>query len=978
MRKLTLWLFVWFLGTSSWTAFTQIRDWSIDNDGKRKFRYMHGDPTNTRWYELDNQLTVFISVNKAEPRVETAIAVRAGSKHDPETNTGLAHYLEHMLFKGTDKFGTRNYTEEKKYLDEIENLYEKYNHTTDPEKRKQIYHQIDSISNIAAKVAIPNEYDKMVSAIGATGTNAYTSFEQTVYVNNIPTNEIERWLKIEGERFRAPVLRLFHTELEAVYEEKNISLDNDNRRVNEVMLANLFKNHHYGTQTTIGTVEHLKNPSLSKIKEYFQKYYVPNNMAIIISGDVDPAATMDLIEKNFGWMTPKPIEPYKFKPEDPITSPIVKTVSGPDAESVLLGFRLPGIGKDDYYGLTFIDALLSNSTAGLIDLNLVQQQKVLSAASFIWDLQDYSIHFLQGKPRKGQDLAEVSKLLLDQLEKIKQGQFEERLMKAVLKNMMIERTRSFLENKGRIYALVDAYTSGRGWENYLATYDYMQRYNKDKIMEIAKKYYGQNYVMVIKKNGPKDEIVKVPKPEITPLPVNREEQSRFTAEIFEKTPAAIKPEFINYKTDIVTDKTQKGIPILYKKNDENNLFNLYYIFDLGKNHDKKLAFAIKYLEYLGSGTMSAEQFKMKMYELACDFGVSSTDDQSYVYLRGPEDSFEEALKLFEGLLANPKPDEAALKNLIEGELKRRTDLKLNKGAILQQAMMNYAAYGSKSPFTDILKAEELKTLTAAELITKIKQLTTFQHRILYFGQNSVEKVRDYMNKYHQTPATLTPLPKATTYVRQDMTNPSVIFVNYEMVQAELLWVYKSKDYTPELVPTVSMYNEYFGSGMSSVVFQTIREAKALAYSTRSVFRIPTKKEDPFYNIAYVGTQADKMNDAFNAMEELLNGMPLVEKNYQIAKASLKNQLETNRIIREDVLLNFENAKKLGLDYDIREKIYAALDGMRLNDIHKFQEEYVSKKPYTLLVLGSKDRVDMKKLNQYGKVTVLTLEEVFGY
>ncbi|MBC8144754.1 MAG: insulinase family protein, partial [bacterium] len=246
------------------------------------------DPLNVKIYKLKNGLTVMISVNKSEPRLQTMIAVRAGSKNDPADNTGLAHYLEHLLFKGTDRFGTKDYVKEKKYLDEVESLYEEYNHTTDAATRKNIYHRIDSVSGIAASYAIANEYDKLLASIGATGTNAFTSMEQTVYVNDIPSNQFEKWVAIEAERFRNPVLRLFHTELEAVYEEKNIGMDNEARKVNEATLAGLFTKHPYGTQTTIGTVEHLKNPSIKKIRNYFSNYYVPNNMAIIISGDVDP------------------------------------------------------------------------------------------------------------------------------------------------------------------------------------------------------------------------------------------------------------------------------------------------------------------------------------------------------------------------------------------------------------------------------------------------------------------------------------------------------------------------------------------------------------------------------------------------------------------------------------------------------------------------------------------------------------------
>ena len=246
------------------------------------------DPMKARIYTLDNGLKVYLTVNKETPRIQTYIAVRVGGKNDPAETTGLAHYFEHLMFKGTTHFGTQDYEKEKPMLDEIERLFEVYRQTTDEAEREAIYHQIDSVSYEASKLAIPNEYDKLMAAIGATGTNAYTGFDQTVY-------QIENWAKIQADRFENNVIRGFHTELETVYEEKNMSLTSDNRKVFEAILSALFPDHPYGTQTVLGTQENLKNPSITNIKNYHKTWYVPNNMAICMSGDLDPEQTISVI-----------------------------------------------------------------------------------------------------------------------------------------------------------------------------------------------------------------------------------------------------------------------------------------------------------------------------------------------------------------------------------------------------------------------------------------------------------------------------------------------------------------------------------------------------------------------------------------------------------------------------------------------------------------------------------------------------------
>ena len=225
-----------------------------------KYESVEGDPMQSRIYTLDNGLKVYLSVNKDQPRIQTYIAVRVGGKNDPSQNTGLAHYLEHLMFKGTTSYGTSDYEKEAPLLDEIEKLYEVYRTKTDPDERRDLYHQIDSISHEASKYAIANEYDKLMSSIGSIGTNAYTSEDVTCYTEDIPSNEVENWAKIQSNRFKDMVIRGFHTELEAVYEEYNISLTSDIRKVLKAANSILFPNHPYGQQTVLGSQEHLKNP----------------------------------------------------------------------------------------------------------------------------------------------------------------------------------------------------------------------------------------------------------------------------------------------------------------------------------------------------------------------------------------------------------------------------------------------------------------------------------------------------------------------------------------------------------------------------------------------------------------------------------------------------------------------------------------------------------------------------------------------
>ena len=400
-----------------------------------KYESVPNDPLKARIYTLDNGLKVYMTVNKETPRIQTYIAVRVGGKNDPAETTGLAHYFEHLMFKGTQRFGTQNYEQEKPMLDQIEQLFEVYRKTTDEAERQAIYHQIDSVSYEASKLAIPNEYDKLMSAIGATGTNAYTGFDQTVYVEDIPSNQIDNWAKIQADRFENNVIRGFHTELETVYEEKNMSLTSDGRKVYEAVLTALFPDHPYGTQTVLGTQENLKNPSITNIKNYHKTWYVPNNMAICLSGDFDPDQMIETINKYFGHLKPNPNLPkLPVTHESPIKAPVIKEVLGVDAENVTLGWRFPGAASPDQDLLNLTGEIINNGKAGLLDIDLVQQQKVLSCYAGTYGMSDYNAFVISGRPKQGQTLDEVKDLFLAEIDKLKKGEFDEGLLEAAINN----------------------------------------------------------------------------------------------------------------------------------------------------------------------------------------------------------------------------------------------------------------------------------------------------------------------------------------------------------------------------------------------------------------------------------------------------------------------------------------------------------------------------------------------------------------
>ncbi len=950
--------------------------WKEATSGGFTYKYVTNDPAKARFYTLKNGLTVILSPTNKDPRIQCYIATKAGSKTDPATNTGLAHYLEHMLFKGTDKFGSLDWAKEKPELDKIDALYEEYNKTTDVEKRKAIYHRIDSISGVASKFAIANEYDKMMSSMGAQGTNAFTSFEQTVYTDDVPANAIDKYLAVQGERFRNPILRIFHTELEAVYEEKNRGLDNDGRKVFEKLFAELFKKHNYGLQTTIGTIEHLKNPSLIEIRKYFNKYYVPNNMGVIMSGDFNPDEMIKKVDATFAYMQNKPFAKYTFEPEQPITSPLSAEVVGPDAENVTIGFRLPGNKSKDILLADLVGQILTNGKAGLMDLNLVKKQKLLSASASAFTLIDYGVLFMQGRPTQGQSLEDVKALMLGEIDNLKKGNFDDNLITSIINNQKKNKILATESYSSRADDLMNAFTNELDWREQAAYTDLLSKLTKKAIVDFANKYFGDNYVCILKRKGEDKNIVKVEKPPITPVETNRDAQSDFVKQVNNMPASPVKPVWIDYNKDLQKAKLGPA-EVLYVQNKNNSIFRLRYRFDMGTWNNKKLGLAAQYLQFLSTDKMSAEDITKAFYQIACSFTVSASAEFTTVTIEGLQDNFTKAVTLFEDVLKNCKTDEAALKSLKARITKTRTDAKANKGAIMN-GLVSYARFGNKNPFNYVLSDEELKSITPDELVSTLHDLNNYSHKILYYGPQPLAQLTAGLKTIHNIPATFKAAGDKMKFSTAQQTKNQILFADYNMVQSEIRWVRNTATYSADKEPVIDIFNNYFGGGMGALVFQTIRESKALAYSTFAFYAKPDKKEDPFYTLAYVGCQADKFNESIIAMNELLNDLPNVEENIKFAKAGIKKDIETERITQDGIIFNYLTAQQKGLSDDIRKSTYAGVDKIGYNELKKFHSEYIANKPYTYCIVASEKKLSNDDMSKYGEVKKLSLDEIFGY
>lgn len=943
------------------------------------YETVKGDPMQTRIYTLPNGLKVYLSVNKEKPRIQTYIAVRTGSRNDPAETTGLAHYLEHLMFKGTHTFGTSNYDKEKPYLDDIERRYEHYRTVTDPAVRRQLYHEIDSVSQIAARYFIPNEYDKLMSSIGANGTNAYTSNDVTCYVENIPSNEVDNWARIQGDRFQNMVIRGFHTELEAVYEEFNISLTNDTRKEFAAIGKMLFPTHPYGTQTTIGTQDHLKNPSITNIKNYFKHYYVPNNVAICMAGDFDPDKVIATIDRYFGsWKKSDNVVYPQFPVQKDLTSPVSTTVIGKEAENIMMAWKMGGAAELQNDTLSVISQILSNGKAGLFDIDINQPMRCQGAQAFNYDMRDYSQFIVFGMPNEGQSLDDVKNIILAEIEKLKNGEFSDKLLPAIINNMKLDHLHALDNNESRADKFVNAFINGRDWQVEVQKYDRLAGMTKQQIVDFARRHFTDGYAIVYKKQGEDASQKKIDKPAITAIPTNRDKQSAFVKEVKESKVEPIQPRFLDFNNDFAQLKTKRGLPVYYIQNKQNQLFDLNYYFEFGEESNKWLPFANNYFDYLGTDKLSAQEVQERFYGLACNYGIFVGTNTLRINLNGLGENMTEAMKLMEQVINNAKVDNDAFKKYVEQELKSRRDNKLSQKSNFR-ALQAYGQYGAYNPVRNMPDSAELVSVNPQKLIDMVADLKNYKHSVLYYGPLAEKQLIATIDKNHAIAKKLKDVPAGKPYTKEQTPKNEIWIAPYDAKNIYMIQYHNENQmWNPEDEAKVQVFNEYFGGGMNGVVFQELRESRGLAYSAYADFSTPVRKNDSNYAYTYIISQNDKMMDCIHVFNNILDTLPQTPAAFELAKQATMKRIASQRITKTGIIYSYLSAKQRGIDYDIRRKVYTTLPSLTLEDIVKFEHDNMAKKPWRYLILGDEKNLDIKSLEKIAPIKRVSTDEIFGY
>ena len=932
---------------------------------------------------LKNGMNVVMCEDHSQPKIYGAVCVHVGSKNDPTDNTGMAHYLEHLMFKGTDRIGTLDWEKESVYLDSITMLYDELHGITDPEQRKSILLHINDLSNTATQYAIPNEVDVILDKMGGEGINAFTSTDVTCYHNCFPATQLEKWLTVYTERFRHPVFRLFQSELEAVYEEYNMYHDNPIMVFMEDALELAADGHPYG-RPTIGYQEHLKNPQISAMQKFFNTYYHPCNMTLVLVGDFNSMAIQPLLDKTIGQLhneAPGVDKDLAYRTERMNTNLNQKiTVSGQKVINLketpvkmgVLGFQTVNADHPDALYLDILGRLLNNSSStGLVD-QLNNENKLLMAYSFNYSMvEDGLFAFFYAPKIIGQSHEQAEALLLSTLDSLKNGHFSDELFNAVKMEYLTEYLSCMESMEDKFDEILGLVINQQSMSFYEKKETLIRQLTKQELVETARRYFTDDYLVIRSSMGFK-KMEKLDKPNWSPVVAqNTDQQSDFAKQIAGMPVKELTVQDKNIADKVKVTDINSGFRMYSSANPVNDIFTLNISYNYGYKSDKRLPNAIGYFNLQGTKDHTFDKFQLKLQQIGASMDVHCTTDQTIISISGFDKDFKEILLLCQEKLMNPGNDENKLATLIDEETSAQKMQKKDASA-WGTALFHYALYGNFSPEIHKMTLNELKKVSGEELLEAFQQATSSDGHVTYVGNHAPDMVAELLHQTMlQEPAKSTSDPRIKKATSQELPalctydKPTILLVsNKQFNQSNIYFYLQAKSVIGLKQRTLCLaYNEYMNGSMAGVIFQEIRELRSLGYSAYGGYSYDWLNRRQGMVWGYLGTQADKTLEGCEEMAKLLTQFPDKPEKFENAKEAAIRKLESSAIHFRDLPAKVWQWQEQGYKGDPTTEQLQLLHSITFDDVNEFYKTSTERSNMVITVAGDKKRMDLKALGE---------------
>ncbi|MDR1583087.1 MAG: insulinase family protein [Prevotellaceae bacterium] len=926
-------------------------------------------------FKLDNGFTVILAEEHSEPKVHGAVVAKAGSKNDPEDATGMAHYFEHIMFKGTDKIGTVDYEKEKPYLDQIATLYDELSTVPDNEvKRNEILEKINELSITANEYAIPGEVDKLLKKHGGTKINAYTSYDYTVYHNSFPPNQLEKWLKIYAERFRNPVFRMFQAELETVYEERNMYADRMGSKAIEDLFKSIVKKHPY-RNPIIGTVKDLKNPSINKMTKFYKEYYVAGNMGLILVGDFVADEVIPYIKATFGVLpageAPEfPADKYQeapFKVREFYSGRYIPLKAG------IVCYRSIPAGHPDEIALNYCLSILSNeSQTGLLDRLRIDNKLMLSIAQQL-SLNDMGAIVVVFVPKLMRSLKKAESEIMNVISHLKSGNFSDELVEALRISFVKDKAR-ITENKENFGNLLAAlFSCGKSWDDYIDETNKYQTITRQDIIAAANKYFIDNRLVFYNKTGFSGKAEKIKKPPYKALASkNTDRQSVFANELeaipippngenFPASPTQT-PLFVDFDKDFHYRDLQSNVHLITGNNPVNDIFTIKFKFGYGKNKDKLVELIPEHFNELGTDSKTVGEFRTAMQKLGASYYFTSSRTSVVLHVDGFDNNFDETMSLVNDYLLNIKADDKQMSKMFQS-IRERNKIERKDPAILAEAHMNYVIIGEHSPYINRVSLKDVKKLKSEDIVNSFCKARNHETTITYVGKIPFSKVKDILTNRIQFPENVQPADKSFFEIKDYDSDMVSVFDYKKANQTHTLFYVPGEPGNENDILMTTFFNQYFGEGMTSLMFHEIRELRSLSYSVSAQYSFPNRMYSGFKGFLYgaLATQADKTVEAVELADSLVKQLPQKPELTEMLKKSFKESINASRPAFRKIPLYGYSLIEQGYSEDLRKTCYDNINLFNMESIGKFHENFIKGRPLIFILTGNESKMALDRL-----------------
>ena len=921
-------------------------------------------------YRLENGLTVWLNEDHSQPKVFGAVVVKAGAKDCPDT--GIAHYFEHMMFKGTDRIGTLDYESEKVLLDSIAMKYDELAMTEDTAARARLQKEINELSIRSSEYVIPNEFNRLINRFGGSGLNAATSYDATIYFNTFSPQYMVQWAEINSERLINPVFRLFQSELETVYEEKNMYGDFIGGQVMDTLMARYFGPHPYA-YPIIGSTKNLKNPRLTEMHKFFEDYYVASNMALILSGDFDAQQVMPILEKAFSRIrsgnAPKQekvmLPPFNGRETMKVKFPI------PFIKAMGLGFRGVSANHEDQVALNIAVNLLNNANGtGYLD-KLMVEHKLMGALAINESMNEAGILAVAIMPKLLiQSYSSAEKMVWDEINRVKNGDFSDEMFNS-LKLEQKRQYASSLENiDSRATIMMNLFSQGKSWNDYLNEVARIESITKEDVVRVAQKYFSNNYLCVTKSTGkyPKDNL---PKPAFSPVVPRNADASSSYAKQLEKIPEQqVAPRIIDFEKDVKTSKLTPLVTLYTTPNPLNDIFTLNISYGIGALEQPELMQLTNYLQLLGTESLSFEQFRSRLQSIGSTLAFDVTPDAFVMKVTGFDNHIDETMELVGDFIRHAEADDKKLRQIVD-DAKVSEKAFFKSGDNVASALLEQVKYGDQSRYLRKLSLSQIKKLKGKDMLAIYDKVRSVQCDLHYCGTLPVEKVIGTIRQH--LPLERTTVASNSPYYRElkQYDRPTVFFIDMPDMAQSIVYGYVKGDPVDDKASrhASQLFSVYFGGDMSSLMFQEIREFRSFAYRTSGRYQLPNHahKGTAGSFTAMLSTQSDKTLDALGVLDSLIREMPLKPERMEAVKQTLVNRINNDYPPFRNLSEKVASARMEGFDRDPAEEFLRDIATMDMQDISRFYQEQISGRPVVYVITGNRKHIDMKKLAEYGTI-----------